>query len=108
MTQFQLNSSAVRTRGLLVINGRFVQSLFSPFSAEFGVLHRIVSRTQTCKYTMSDLMYHMLIPKLINIRFITEGHCVVRYLKEPSPEDLESHRERKYGSLPALTQVIVG
>lgn len=57
---------------------------------------------------MSDLMYHMLIPKLINIGFINEGHCVVCYLKEPSPEDLESHRDRKYGSLPTLTQVIVG
>lgn len=78
------------------------------FFTEFGVLHRKFALTQTCKYTMSDLMYHMLIPKLINIRFINEGHCVVRYLKEPSPEDLESHRERKYGSLPTLTQVIVG
>lgn len=77
-------------------------------NTEFGVLHRKFSPTQTCKNTMSDLMYHMLIPKLINISFINEGQCVVWHLKEPSPEDLESHRERKYGSLPTLTQVIVG
>lgn len=46
--------------------------------------------------------------KSINVLLINEGHCLLWYLEQPSPQDLERHCKRKDGSLPTLTQVIVG